>query len=501
MPVYRFGVFCLDTDAYRLTRAGDPAAASPRQLDLLAYLAARPSQLVTREALFQALWPDVIVTDNALTQLVSELRQTLGDSSGSPEYVQTVARRGYRFIASVVPVDSPGADPVSESNVRERRGRETSNLDALRAATEGRLQLEALDSARVEPAIENFDRAISLDPSFSAAYVGRANARFWLYERSRSGYRPDSALLAAAVSDARRGIELAPEFAEAHATLAYLLTAAARADEARAAAREAIALEPKHWSHHFRLGHAAWGAERLGALRRCLQLYPAFPFAHFQMAMVHVARQELDTASRVLEEGIAVLEGTDATRSRFPASGLYWLRGSIRLTRDDLDGALADFECELQGSDSTLYASEFSVAALNSRGFALVRAARPKEAEEAFRRSLAAHQEQARVHLGLAVVAGGRQQPDSEAVALAQADDAIDHLGRGSRTVEAALMAAGKMVVEQQLDEAAGMLDRFLTEMPPGAAGWSIPIDPLFRSLGQIPTFGHVLDRLTWRAE
>ena len=458
-------------------------------------------KLVTREALFQALWPDVIVTDNALTQLVSELRQTLGDSSGSPQYVQTVARRGYRFIASVVPVEPPDADPVAESNARERRGRETSSLDALRAVTEGRLQLEALDSAEVKPAIENLDRAITLDPSFSAAYVGRANARFWLYERSRSGYRPDSALLAAAVNDARRGIELAPEFAEAHATLGYLLTAAERADEARVAAREAIALEPKHWSHHFRLGHAEWGEERLGALRRCLQLYPAFPFAHFQMAMVHVARQELDTASRVLEEGIAVLDGTDAARSRFPASGLYWLRGSIRLTRDDPDGALADFECELHGSDSTLYASEFSVAALNSRGFALVRAARSQEAEEAFRRSLAAHQEQARVHLGLAVVAGDRQQPDSEAVALAQADDAIDQLGRGSRTVETALMAAGKMVVEQQLDEAAGMLDRFLTEMPPGAAGWSIPIDPLFHALGPIPTFSHVLDRLTRRAE
>ena len=144
MPAYRFGIFCLDTEAYCLTRDGEPAVASPRQLDLLAYLAARPSQLVTREALFQALWPDVIVTDNALTQLVSELRQTLGDSSGSPQHVQTVARRGYRFIATVVPGATPSADPGAESNARERRSRETSNLDALRAVTEGRLRLEAL---------------------------------------------------------------------------------------------------------------------------------------------------------------------------------------------------------------------------------------------------------------------------------------------------------------------------------------------------------------------
>ena len=283
-----------------------------------------PSQLVTREELFQALWPDVIVTDNALTQLVSELRHTLGDSSGSPHYVQTIARRGYRFIAPVAVEHAP--DEIDHTDTRDRRSRETSNLDALRAVTEGRLQLEALDHSAVDSALENFDRAITLDPSFAGGYVGRANARFWQYERGRFGYRPDAALLASAIGDARRGITLAPEFAEAHATLAYLLTASMRTDEARAAAQRAIALEPKHWSHHFRLGNAEWGTTRLDALRQCLELYPAFPFAHFQMAMVHVARRDLETASQVLEEGIAVLEGEEAARSRFPANGLYWLK-------------------------------------------------------------------------------------------------------------------------------------------------------------------------------
>ena len=165
MPAYTFGAFCLDTDAYRLTRDGDPTVASPKQLDLLAYFAAHPSQLVTREELFRVLWPDVIVTDNTLTQLVSELRQTLGDSAGSPQYIQTVPRRGYRFIASMAPVEITAVDMDAQSNARERRSRETSNLDALRAVTEGRLQLEALDSEEVGAALENFDRAIALDPA------------------------------------------------------------------------------------------------------------------------------------------------------------------------------------------------------------------------------------------------------------------------------------------------------------------------------------------------
>ena len=327
MLAYRFGPFCLDTDAYRLTRDGAPTPTSPRQLDLLAHLVARPSRLVTRDELFEALWPDVYVTDNALTRLVSELRQTLGDSSGSPEFVQTVARRGYRFIAPVASVDRPLAEAPIPSGAAGRLGRETSNLEALRAVTEGRLQLEALDSGAVNVALENFDRA--------AAYVGRANARFWEYEGTRSGFHPDAALLASAISDARRGIELGPAFAEAHATLAYLLTASGRADEALESAQKAIDLEPANWSHHFRSGNAAWGEARLRALRRCLELYPTFPFAHFQMAMVHVARQQLDTAGRVLEEGAALLQDSGGGASRFPASGLHSLLGLIRLAQND----------------------------------------------------------------------------------------------------------------------------------------------------------------------
>jgi len=205
MPVYRFGAFCLDTDAYRLTREGTTIVSAPRPLDLLAYLVARPSRLVTREELFRELWPDVIVSDNALTQVVSELRLTLGDRSAAPLYVQTVARRGYRFVGTVERVDAPQVRPAAESSSQNPQ---TVSLDALRAVMDGRLQLESLDGDAVDAAITNFERAISLDTGFAAGYVGLANARFWQYERSRFHYRPDSMLLATAVNHARRGVAL-----------------------------------------------------------------------------------------------------------------------------------------------------------------------------------------------------------------------------------------------------------------------------------------------------
>src|SRR5688572_1191432 len=183
MPVYRFGPFRLDTDGYRLMKEETPVAASPRQLDLLACLAADPSRLITREELFNRLWSGVAVTDNALTQLVSELRQALGDSPSQPRFIQTVARRGYRFIASVERVEAAAVSTVGDVGAA-RGSRETSSLDVMRAIADGRLQLEALDGSQVEAAIQNFTQAIALDPIFAAGYIGLANAHFWQYEAS-----------------------------------------------------------------------------------------------------------------------------------------------------------------------------------------------------------------------------------------------------------------------------------------------------------------------------
>src|SRR6476469_9080131 len=101
---YRFGPYVVDAGSYQLFRGSTVVPLSPKIIDLLLYLAARQSALVAKEELFTALWPDVAVTDNALTQAVSELRQALGDDPAKPTYIQTVARRGYRFISQVEPV-------------------------------------------------------------------------------------------------------------------------------------------------------------------------------------------------------------------------------------------------------------------------------------------------------------------------------------------------------------------------------------------------------------
>ena len=108
MPVsYRFGPFVLDVPGYRLWQGETPLALSPKAFDLLQLFVRQPSTLLTKDEILATLWPDVAVTDNALTQVVSELRQALGDQSASPTFIQTVPRRGYRFVAQVETTDAP----------------------------------------------------------------------------------------------------------------------------------------------------------------------------------------------------------------------------------------------------------------------------------------------------------------------------------------------------------------------------------------------------------
>src|SRR5262245_9624050 len=98
-----FGPFVIDPVAYRLTRDSAALDLAPKAFDLLLLLARQPGRLVTKGDILAALWPDVAVTDNALTQVVSDVRQTLGDSPAEPKFIETVPRRGYRFVAEVEP--------------------------------------------------------------------------------------------------------------------------------------------------------------------------------------------------------------------------------------------------------------------------------------------------------------------------------------------------------------------------------------------------------------
>ena len=117
---YRFGAFTVDPAAYTLRRDGEPVPISPRPFDLLVYLLRNPRRLVTKDELLDVLWPGVAVTENTLTQAVSDLRRALRETPGAPRCIETVPRRGY-------PVDrrdrSGGVPPSGGPDGRVRPSR------------------------------------------------------------------------------------------------------------------------------------------------------------------------------------------------------------------------------------------------------------------------------------------------------------------------------------------------------------------------------------------
>ena len=109
--LYRFAPYVLDTRREELRRGRETVHVTPKVFALLAYLVEHRDRLVPKEELLDAIWADTHVAEGSLARTVTSLRQTLGDEAGEPRFIETVSRRGYRFIAAVEEVAEAGESP------------------------------------------------------------------------------------------------------------------------------------------------------------------------------------------------------------------------------------------------------------------------------------------------------------------------------------------------------------------------------------------------------
>ncbi len=663
---YRFGPFLADRVRYQVVRDGAPLDLTPKLLDLLFHLLDHAGDLVTKEALLDELWPGANVTDNALAQAVSELRDAIGEEPAAPQFIKTIARRGYRFIGEVTPVEDtkapaasapthtedtepaiavldftnvtgeadaawlsvgiaetvtsdlrglgrfrvidrwrvveaarrtdgslaqvgaalharlavvgsfqqirgrgPGESEAHRVRITARvvdlvsgealadakvdgplehifalqddvvrqlsaelglprragvnlRARVKTSLEAHRAFSEGWLHLESLDIRDTPKAVAEFERAVAADPKHALAYTGLATAEFALFESTRSDNEPSQDLLTRAIEHARHAVQLDANLAEAHATLALVLTSAWQTvttetqslgvpeslslrgvDEAAAAARRAVAIEPSNWRHLFRLGHATWGDERLRAAAATLELYPDFAFSHFQTAMVHVARGRLREAETVLRQGAAVQDRQIDRGGRYPALGLHWLLGLVRLAEGDAAEALDEFDREHRlAQPHRLYGREYAMHARLARGAALLRLTRTNDAIDGFTRALELYPQHGPTLVGRALAQRASGDERGADASLAEAERSVAALTR-TRPIEAALVHAqllasrgGAAAADSAVAEMAGAL----AHAPPGFAGWTIPVEPFLAQLAAHQAFTGVLKALAARA-
>lgn len=483
-PRFVFHSFELDPARRRLTSAGEPVGISDRQLDVLLLLVARAGQIVSKDDLLQAGWNDVAVGDNSLEQAISILRRILG-AHPTGTYIETVARRGYRFGVAVTRTAPRESD---------------AGLDALlaphRAFIEGRAALESLERDQVARAREVFQGALTSVPDHASAHIGLANACVMQFEMTRADSQPDTAALTMAAHHAREACRLEPESGEAWATLGWALDRTGHRLDALAASRRAVTLEPDNWRHHLRLSSASWGEERLRAAHRTLSLLPGFPFAHWLAATVHVARQTLNEAERELIAALTAETGQMDGRSRFHAVALHWLLGLIYLERGDETRALDELELELSFEHAGhVYARECCANTWYAIGVLRLRQGRPADAGAAFEQAAERVPRHPMAQIGLVAAAS----PDGAALPDAQPSGGERPAGPAI-SVDAAIFRAARLAVSGAHADAARIVNDALAIAPPGSAGWILPIEPLLQVNARPDIWARALAQLRNRA-
>lgn len=417
--ISRFGVFEADLRSGELRKNGSKVKIQDLPFRALKLLLSRPNEVLSREQFRQALWPQGVFVDfdHGISSAINRLRDALGDSADNPIFVETVDRRGYRWIApSYIPAPQVEPAPVAAtldvghtaeilsippkrwrwtlvfplsalllaawsfrpiyraakagttrppavSNQTEDSARHSADAEAAQFYLKGRFYWEKRTPDGLNKALDYFTQAIVHDPNYAPAYVGLADCYNLLREYT---LMPASEAYPRALAAARKAVELDEQSSEAHASLAFALF------------------------------YGMWdvsGAER--EFRRAIELNPNNPVAHHWYAtyLVTVGRraeslsqieraQALDPASKSIladegdilwsagqrDEGIALLKQLEATEPDFVSPHRY-----LKITyfeSGDYAGYLGEWkkESRLMRDTSTLKVVEAAEKGYTARG-------------------------------------------------------------------------------------------------------------------------------------
>ena len=135
---YKFGAFEADATVGELRRQGVRIKLNAQPFQVLSLLLERPGELLTREEISKVLWPDGTFVDyeHGVNSAVNRIREALGDTASNPRFVETLARRGYRFVAPVERIGEPVVTPEVVVPVAIAEEPETDMLDRILAAPE-----------------------------------------------------------------------------------------------------------------------------------------------------------------------------------------------------------------------------------------------------------------------------------------------------------------------------------------------------------------------------
>jgi DNA-binding winged helix-turn-helix (wHTH) protein/TolB-like protein/Tfp pilus assembly protein PilF len=192
---YEFGRFRVRADDRVLMRGGELVPLTPKAFDILLALLEKDGRIVNKDDLMKKVWPHTFVEEGNLTQNVSLLRKALGESAHGPQFIETVPRRGYRFVAPVTRVNGNGQDVRGnrESNEPEVKVNETDNAPSTSSSTtpeqnrtDGKNRLWTLDFGRWTSFSRRLPAVVLALAAVAATVLGIA----YLSGRGKAGASP-----------------------------------------------------------------------------------------------------------------------------------------------------------------------------------------------------------------------------------------------------------------------------------------------------------------------
>lgn len=379
----RFGVFEADLHSDELYKCGVKVRIQELPFQALKLFLSRPNEVLSRGDLRHALWPNGVFVefDRGIISAINRLRETLGDHAENPVFIETVGRRGYRWIAPtqffepprettanvqpksevtrlhwnylliVMPVAAlalvlwvwtapPGSsdrakDRVQPAGSRFAYAHPSLNREAEEFYLKGRYYWEKRTPDSLNKAVDSFTQAIVHDPTYAPAYVGLADSYNLLREYT---LMPAPEAYSRSLAASEKAVELDPQYSDAHASLAFVsfygMWDAAKADREF---RRAIDLNPDNAAAHH------WYATYLSCLHRLPE------------SLTEIDRaQALDPASKSIladkgailfsagrrQDAVALLHQTEEIDPEFISPHRY-LKG-IYLRTGDYPGYLAE---------------------------------------------------------------------------------------------------------------------------------------------------------------
>ncbi len=318
---YEFDSYRVDVANRMVLRHDTPLPLTPKAVEILVALIARRGEIISKADLMQIVWPDTVVEDGNLAQNIYLLRKTLPVGSRGRHYVETIPRRGYRFVADVReitngntgirhnPFNSYAVFTVSGFvvvalitflviNARHRQSKSLTTSEAEQCYIKGRQFWSKQSTPALEASVQYFNESIRLDRNYAPAYAGLADAYTALSERYASSDHDNDALTKAAQA-ASQAVRLDERLAEAHAALA-------------------VVKQQKEWD---------WKSAET-EFQRAIALDPNYAYAHQRYALLLAALERFAEAKS--EITIALRLDPNSTSINADAAQILWFSGEYR---------------------------------------------------------------------------------------------------------------------------------------------------------------------------